>query len=220
MLRWNPVPGAVSYTVDMLCGTGQSCTDGTRITTTAHTMMRFTGLGDIGWHVQANFPNGTTTGQPSDWSPTQTYTHTIPAPANPATLRTTTGALFSWDPLAGATSYKVEIFRVNSFATLIGTSFFTENTSWAPTLATTDYLNGGTFYWRVSAKDGDGQHRRADRGAVDDDALEAERHGLAEHPAARQDDVGHGDREVVRQPSGRRRQGRIRGRRTTVVATS
>ena len=46
---------------------------------------------------------------------------------------------------------------MNSFATTIGGgSFFTQNTSWAPTLSSTDYLNGGAFYWRVRSQDGDG----------------------------------------------------------------
>ena len=114
VLQWNPVPGAISYDVDMLCSVGQSCTDGTAIKTTAHTMLRLTGVGDIGWHVRANFPGGA---EPSDWSETQTYTHTIPDPTNPTTLRTSTGALFSWDAMPGATKYKVEISRSNSFAT-------------------------------------------------------------------------------------------------------
>ncbi len=154
VLQWNPVPGAISYDVDMLCSVGQSCTDGTAIKTTAHTMLRLTGVGDIGWHVRANFPGGA---EPSDWSATQTYTHTIPDPTNPSTLRTSTGTLFSWDAMPGATKYKVEISRSNSFATTIGGgSFLTQNTSWAPTLSSTDYLNGGTFYWRVRSQDGDG----------------------------------------------------------------
>src|SRR4029079_7898189 len=68
---------------------------------------------------------------------------------------TSTGALFSWDSMPGATSYKLEISRFQAFTSVIGT-YYPQNTSYAPTLATTDYLNGGTFYWRVSSKDGDG----------------------------------------------------------------
>ena len=48
----------------------------------------------------------------------------------------------------------VQISRTSSF-TSNTENFFTDNTSYAPQLKLTDYLNGGTMYWRVAAKDAD-----------------------------------------------------------------
>ena len=154
VLQWNPVPGAISYDVDMLCSVGP----------VVHRRHRDQDHG--AHHAAADRCRGHRVARPGQLpgrrgaerrSATQTYTHTIPDPTNPSTLRTSTGALFSWDAMPGATKYKVEISRSNSFATTIGGgSFLTQNTSWAPTLSSTDYLNGGTFYWRVRSQDGDG----------------------------------------------------------------
>ncbi len=159
VLKWNPVPNAISYDVDLICSMqGAVCNDGNGMETTAATMTRLTGIGVVGWRVRANFAKQFGV-QPSQWSATQSFTRTIPDPTGPYTLHTGTGVLLGWNPMPGAQKYKVEISRANSFSTLIGGgSFTTDNTSWAPTLTTTDYLNGGTFYWRVRTLDGDSNY--------------------------------------------------------------
>ena len=48
--------------------------------------------------------------------------------------------------------YRVQVSTTNSFSSTIE-SRKTENTSFAPKLLESDYLKGGTLYWRVAAVD-------------------------------------------------------------------
>jgi hypothetical protein len=155
--QWDPVPNAVSYDFDIVCsGSGSNCTDGTGYETTAGTLVKLTGLGQIQWRVRANFASvaGVTHGV---YSSLQDYDRSIPAPTGLTTEAGSKAVVFSWDSRPGAKQYKVQVSRSTSFGTLIsGGSVTTDNTSYAPSLDGTDYLNGGTFFWRVAEVDNDG----------------------------------------------------------------
>ena len=69
---------------------------------------------------------------------------TLSTPANGASLQYPTAPLlFSWQPLAGSASYKVEVSSSPTFST--ENSYTTDNTSYA----LTDPQAAGTYYWRV-----------------------------------------------------------------------
>jgi hypothetical protein len=106
--------------------------------------------------VRANFASvaGVTHGV---YSSLQDFDRSIPAPTGLTTEAGSKAVVFSWDSRPGAKQYKVQVSRSTSFGTLIsGGSVTTDNTSYAPSLDGTDYLNGGTFFWRVAEVDNDG----------------------------------------------------------------
>src|SRR5207247_2190323 len=140
--------------VHLICpGGSTTCKDGTGLETTAASASALTGVGDIQWQVRANFADGSSV-EHGPYTATQDFIRTIPPPANPTTDVGASRILLSWDARTGADSYQVQISRSNSF-TVNTESFNTQNTSYAPYLTLTDYVNGGTLYWRVAAKDSD-----------------------------------------------------------------
>ena len=159
VLKWNPVPGAVSYDVDLICSMqGAVCTDGNGMETTAATMTRLTGIGVIGWRVRANFP-GSPACSPARGlrrrasparSPTRrACTRCAPAPASCSAGTRCPGPRKH----TGRDLAREQLQHADRRCT-----FTTDNTSWAPSLTSTDYLNGGTFYWRVRTLDGDSNY--------------------------------------------------------------
>jgi hypothetical protein len=77
----------------------------------------------------------------------QLGTPTLTAPANGANT-TNPNVAFSWNTVAGATQYQIQIATSNAFTTIIDDQ----------TLSTNSYNyifnTNGTYYWRVRAKDG------------------------------------------------------------------
>ena len=102
--------------------------------------------------MRANFPKlpfGETSGT---YSGSQSFTRFIGSPSGARGVANSTRLLLSWDPVEMSKSYKVEIARTTSFTTPVET-VTTDNTSYAPTLATTGYADGGKLYWRVASVD-------------------------------------------------------------------
>jgi hypothetical protein len=167
--RWNPVPGAVSYDITLTCPAGSSCSNGVGFDTTAIVASHLSGTKPLTWQVRANFPT-VTNGNPSTavhgaYTAPVAFQRTISAPANPVT---SVGSLhnfsMSWDPKTGGKTYQFEVSTSQSqnadgsFASTVE-KITTDTTTAAPTLmsfAGTTYLNGGTLYWHVAAKDADG----------------------------------------------------------------
>ena len=58
----------------------------------------------------------------------------------------------SWNWKLGAKDYRVQISQTPDFSTTLE-DVTTDNTSYAPLLTHPFYANGGTFYWRVAARD-------------------------------------------------------------------
>ncbi len=63
--------------------------------------------------------------------------------------------MLSWDPKTAAKQYVVQVAKSTSFSSTVE-SVTTANASYAPKLTSSSYTSGGTFYWRVAAKDADG----------------------------------------------------------------
>jgi hypothetical protein len=62
--------------------------------------------------------------------------------------------LFGWDPKPGTKHYRVLVANREDFAMTVE-NVVTDNTSYAPPLTSTLYLQGGTFWWKVAAFDED-----------------------------------------------------------------
>ena len=157
VLQWDPMPGAIGYDVHVnLPSNGSGQTDFT-IDSTAFVPISMTGTGVFTWSVRAEYP---TAGQPavSAYSAPQTFTRTIQPPQHPTT--TMTGVhqvVVSWDPKNTAKSYTVQFATDSGFgSSVFDTVADTENTAFAPILTAGQYIEGGPVYWRVAAKDADG----------------------------------------------------------------
>jgi hypothetical protein len=75
-------------------------------------------------------------------------------PTGASTDASPTSLLFSWDPKPGTKQYRVLVANREDFATTVE-DVKTDNSSFAPTLTSTLYMNGGTFWWKVAAYDED-----------------------------------------------------------------
>jgi protein-S-isoprenylcysteine O-methyltransferase Ste14 len=148
---WDPVPGSVSYDVqvDLPDGT-QRTLSGFR--TAAMTPIVMYGTGVFRWRVRANYPRqpfGTVTGP---YSGTHVFTRTI---AEPTGVRSEAGSkypLLLWDPKPGPKSYRLQVSKRADFASLVE-SVSTDNTNYAPLLRHSAYVGDDPIYWRVAAVD-------------------------------------------------------------------
>jgi hypothetical protein len=151
---WSPVPGAISYDIQI------EEPDGDRplykgFPTHAASFIKFTGVGVMKVWVRANFPTDGLGVVSGPWSAFWQYTHTIPEPLNPQHEAGASRLVFSWDPRANIEEYRVQVSNKADFSSMVENTT-TQTTSYAPLLSAFGYGNGGTFYWRVAAIDFDG----------------------------------------------------------------
>jgi hypothetical protein len=152
---WSPVPGAISYTLEVADQDGDSQEfDG--FPSTAASWEKITGAGILTLRVRAEFPKSnsfsTTLGP---WSDPEDFVHTIHEPQNAAEEVGANRLALSWDAKTGMKQYKVQISARQDFSPYIE-SKSTDNPSFAPTLSSLTYKDAGTLYWRVAAVDADG----------------------------------------------------------------
>jgi hypothetical protein len=154
VLRWFPVDGAVSYSLQIQEPNTATPKVYTGFPSTAASFEKITGTGIFTWRIRADFPktSGTT---PGPWSDPGEYTHTIKDPLNPTSSAGLNRLVMGWDAKTGTKQYKVQVSKRQDFAPFID-SKTTDNPHYAPTLVSSNYTSGGTYYWRVAAVDGDG----------------------------------------------------------------
>lgn len=156
LFTWQPVPGAVSYSVQVANSSAMTLAHvySTRNTSYAMTDTQAFTLNDGTtaqswyWQVQAVFPNA----QVTDWSTARKYQVSWPAtpnlvsPANGATG--VTEVVFSWDPIPGAASYQIQVSPNGDWQNNITFDRVVDGTRYAPypTLLNTSY------FWRVRAR--------------------------------------------------------------------
>jgi len=151
LFSWSNVTGASGYTFAM-DGPGGEHQEwpGNRLTTAS--FIYLFGPGIWRWRVRAEFPklpSGVVTGP---WSPYVPFTRTLAEPSGSRTSVSGNHVLLSWDWKLGAKDYRVQISQTPDFSTTLE-DVTTDNTSYAPLLTHPFYANGGTFYWRVAARD-------------------------------------------------------------------
>lgn len=170
---WEPVPGAVSYTLQYSPDSSFP-TEAVRplVTTTATSytpdvpLERMNG-GEIitwNWRVRANFYSGSATELVGRWSGGSTFTIDWTSAASKPSLLTPANwtspsnpaisdVVFSWTPVPGAASYKV-VVGVSKDSTLVtgvlaGAGGTTSTTTFVPEVALLDQ----NYYWQVIAYD-------------------------------------------------------------------
>jgi hypothetical protein len=150
---WGPVTGAVAYdvSVDLPDGTHKDIS-GLRMPALTATQMTGTGL--FHWKVRAEFPKSTGINVPGPFSGDMTFTRTIGEPGGAHSELTKDHLVMSWESKPGAKQYHLQVSQTPDFST-VQEDVTTDNTSYAPTMTTPVYTNGGTLYWRVAAVDAD-----------------------------------------------------------------
>ena len=157
-LQWDPMPGAVAYDITITAPANGSDIVQSGLDTTAFTPTALRGTGDFAWTVQAEYPTagGNVASAPSA---TQRFTRTIGAPVPIATAAGGAHlASISWNPKPAARTYTVQFSTDSSFAqnSVFDAVSDTQNTAVAPLLNLSQYIEGGNVYWRVAARDADG----------------------------------------------------------------
>ncbi len=149
-LSWNASAGAANYTVQVSTNPNFSST--VVNATTASTTYSAPGLaGNTTYYWRVNAQNSAgTSGWSAVWSFTTVNSVSLAAPvlSSPANfaINIPTSTTLTWNSVAGATSYEVQISTRSNFSTIIG-SVNTPNTT-----ATVSGLARNTnYYWRVRA---------------------------------------------------------------------
>ena len=150
LLTWTPVPGAVSYTVeidteDQFIG---ATTYSTKATSYVVADNQAPGV-DYFWRVQAVLANGVA----SDRSSTRIYSVepiATPALTGPAYDEDVTDVVLDWDPVPGAKHYELQVDDDVNFGSpdaSVPSKIFGTRFSPGTTFA------NGQYYWRVRARD-------------------------------------------------------------------
>lgn len=148
-LTWTALPGAISY--DLHIDEADGDANDFNIKSPAGTFSRFFGIGTFTYKVRANF--GARSGVvASAYSAPRSFTRVISPPSAPRVTRSKGRLSFGWSPAAAAKSYRVEVSDTESFSR-IADATRTDNTSWAPALASAVYRGSGPLYWRVATVD-------------------------------------------------------------------
>jgi hypothetical protein len=155
VVSWSPVAGAVEYELQVQEPDGDHKEyDG--FPSTAASWEKMSGVGILTLKIRALFPTSSTlTRVAGPWSDPSTFTHTIREPANPASDVGVNKLVLSWDAKTGTKQYKVQVSSRADFAPYVE-SKSTDNPTFAPTLNSSSYASGGSFFWRVAAVDSDG----------------------------------------------------------------
>ncbi len=155
VISWSPVPGAVSYTLDVQESDGDH-TQFAGFPSTASSWQKFTGVGIMTLKVRAEFPTASTfTTVSGPWSETSTFTHVIQEPQNPTSDAGQNRLLLHWDAKTGMKNYKIQISAREDFTPFIEQKT-TDDPRFASTMISTAFTNGGHFWWRVAGIDADG----------------------------------------------------------------
>jgi hypothetical protein len=105
--------------------------------------------------VRAEFPTDSTFSTiAGPWSEPAIFTHTIREPIDRTSDVGQNRLVLQWAAKTGTKQYKVQVSAREDFSPYIE-SKLTDNPAFAPTLISSSYANGGTFWWRVAAVDSD-----------------------------------------------------------------
>jgi hypothetical protein len=149
--NWSPVTGASGYTFSMDGPTAEHKEwPGVRVPGVAFIYLY--GPGIWRWRVRAEYPKLPTGVVNGPWSAYVPFTRTLGEPSNARESVSGSHVLFSWNWKLGAKDFRVQISQRPDFQTALE-DITTDNTSYAPMLTHPFYTNGGSFYWRVAARD-------------------------------------------------------------------
>lgn len=149
VLGWSRVAGAASYDVQV----SRTADFATTLASTSTVNQRYVPViemptGDVWWRVRVKAP------AVSEWT-AASFVHGVPAapvqvqPPTDAVLRPPSTPRFSWEPVAGATSYTVQTGTDPAFT---DPALIIENKQKSTAAYLTGYPEVGAYYWRVRAE--------------------------------------------------------------------
>ncbi len=139
---WNPVPGAISYTLTGGSGPPSTWATLSGITGTSYTANNLTEGATYTWSVQANCAQSNTI-----FSGNSIFTIPICAtPTNPQVLVAGSSATFSWDIMPGAIGYIFETAQANTSYALGTQHTLSPGTT---NIYTLPFETAGNYKWRV-----------------------------------------------------------------------
>jgi len=150
LLQWLPVEGAKSYRIeiddapDFIGATAASTVN------TAYTLTEPQTIGQpFYWRVQTT----SSTGAVSDWSPTWSYEVAWPASSpvlvEPALGETVDDVVLRWEPVAGASTYQIQVSPNADWSNNVVVDLTVKGTSYSPPVT----LENASYFWRVRARD-------------------------------------------------------------------
>jgi hypothetical protein len=149
---WNPAPGATTYRLQVSTNSAFSTTvfDDSTLTSTSRQIGSLANNTTHYWRVRAKNIGGT-----SAWSNAWSFTTIIAAPTAPTLISPANGAVnqsttltFSWNPAAGATTYRLQVATNPAFTT----TFFDDSTNTTTSRQIASLTSSAAHYWRVRAK--------------------------------------------------------------------
>ena len=157
-LRWDPVPGATRYKVQVSAAQGFADFLVDQITyATSFTPKTALADGTYYWRVQAEEDRlwgffSETWSFTKDWNAAATLKPALVEPAADAPLAAFSDTVFRWEPVPGAAYYRFEISSSPSFNDTSGACFYKADTL-IPQHTPTKILENTTCYWRVTPRD-------------------------------------------------------------------
>lgn len=157
-LRWEPVPNATRYKVQVSAAQGFADFLVDQITyATSFTPKTALADGTYYWRVQAEADRqwgffSETWSFTKDWNAAATLKPALVEPAADAPLAAFSDAVFRWEPVPGAAYYRFEISGSPSFNDTSGACFYKADTL-IPQHTPTKMLENTTCYWRVTPRD-------------------------------------------------------------------
>lgn len=154
--RWTPMDGASSYQIEVYRNNDTTHSDANRVISQTTKVPAFvppnylsTSSSDYRWRVRWIDADG----QPRPWSSDATFsvkasTVSLNSPAN-GTYQPSNGLYFTWDAASFSASYLLQVRDSNSNSMVAQVT--TAATAYAP-----DHFNDGSYEWRVSALDPNG----------------------------------------------------------------
>ena len=148
LLAWQPVSGAVAYTVSI--DADSDFVGATEIRTRSTSLVVPSALtaGDWYWKVSADLGNGISSAQ-SEERRFDILPLPDPVMVGPQNNVEVQDVVLDWNPVVGAKSYEVQVARNNDFTTVIETKSGIQGTNYSP-LVTYD---NAQYFWRVRSID-------------------------------------------------------------------
>lgn len=156
LLMWQPVAGAVQYTVEV--DDDELFLEGKRAYLTKSTSIVVPDQkanGRYFWRVTADLGGGVKTLPSDTWA---YHISPLPEVENAVEIGTEEDVVLDWDPVDGAKSYNVWVSTDPDFndtsETVLAPSTEVYGTRFSPTVT---FLNNDTYYWKVRAVNADGE---------------------------------------------------------------
>lgn len=148
LLTWQPVSGAIAYTVTI--DADNDFVGATEIRTRSSSLVVPNALtaGDWYWKVSADLNNSLSSAS-SEERRFDILPLADPVMAGPQNNVEVQDVVLDWDPVVGAKSYEIQVARNNDFTTIIETRSGIQGTNYSPPIT----YDNAQYFWRVRSVD-------------------------------------------------------------------